>query len=245
MYLTATARLWEVRLSRLPARKAFGLSCAIGLLSFLVGSPVMAQAPVPQDIQAALQHTTELMRAPLHVDVQFDYTMTARLRLLLFWVGKDDVGGGYIRRGTLPRDPASDVIELLIGSDPAKAPRSINRWGAASEIAHKPSGSGHGVESSTFFGFMKVSSGASAAEMEKELARDQRGGTFLFSAIINQGERNFDFAQVVPFSSETDFTIHQFDEAKSMVFDRLLGSEGRLKEIDTKQVAACGRREGF
>jgi hypothetical protein len=219
--------------------------CAIGILSVIAGRPATAQAPVPQDIQAALQHTTELMRAPMHVDEQFDYIMTARVHLLLFWVGKDDVGGGYIRRGSLPQDPASDVIELLIGSDPAKAPRAINRWGAASEIAHKPSGSGHGVESSTFFGFMKVSSGASAAEMEKEFAREKRGGSFLFSAIINQGERNFDFAKVVPFSSETDFTIHQFDQAKSMVFDRLLGSEGRLKEIEAKQVLACGRSEGF
>jgi hypothetical protein len=185
------------------------------------------------------------MRAPLHVDAQFDYTMTARVRLLLFWVGKDDVGGGYIRRGTLLRDPASDVIELLIGSDPAKAPRAINRWGAASEIIHRTSGSSHGAESSTFFGFMKVSSGASAAEMEKELAREKRGGSFLFSAIINQGERNFDFAKVVPFSSDTDFTIRQFDQAKSMVSDRLVGSEGRLKEITAGQVQACGRREGF
>ncbi len=232
-------------MARLPTKNAFGPLCAICLLCVLAGSPATAQAPVPQDIQAALRHTTELMRAPLHVDAQFDYTMTARLRLLLFWVGKDDVGGGYIRRATLPRDPASDVIELLIGSDPAKAPRAINRWGAASEIVHRPSGYSHDVESSTFFGFMKVSNGASAAEMEKELAREKRGGTFLFSAIINQGERNFDFAKVVPFTSDTDFTIHQFDQAKSMVFDRLLGSEGRLKEIGASQFQACGRREGF
>src|SRR6266481_150083 len=245
MYPLATTRFWEAMLPRLPVRKAFGPVCVLGLLSILAGGPATAQEPAPQDIQATLLHTTELMRAPLHVDAQFDYTMTARVRLLLFWVGKDDVGGGYIRRGTLLRDPASDVIELLIGSDPAKAPRAINRWGAASEIIHRTSGSSHGAESSTFFGFMKVSSGASAAEMEKELAREKRGGSFLFSAIINQGERNFDFAKVVPFSSDTDFTIHQFDEAKSMVFDRMLGSEGRLKEIDAKEVLACGRREGF
>jgi hypothetical protein len=245
MYLRATTRYREESLSHFPPRKTFGAFCALVLLSVFAGSSATAQEQVPQDIQAALQNTTELMRAPLHVDAQFDYTMTARVRLLLFWVGKDDVGGGYIRRGMLPRDPASDVIELLIGSDPAKAPKAINRWGAASEIVHRTSGSSHGAESSTFFGFMKVSNGASAAEMEKELAREKRGGSFLFSAIVNQGERNFDFAKVVPFSSDTDFTIHEFDQAKSMVFDRLLGSEGRLKEIAPSQVLACGRREGF
>jgi hypothetical protein len=245
MSLGATTRFWEVRLSQLPLRKAFCTFCAIGLLIVFARSASKAQDPVPQDIQAALEHTTELMRAPLHVDARFDYTMTARVRLLLFWVGKDDVGGGYIRRGTLPVDPASDVIELLIGSDPAKAPRAINRWGAASEIVRRPVGSSRGAESSTFFGFMKVSNGASAAEMERELAREKRGGSFLFSAIVNQGEQNFDFAKVVPFSSDTDFTMHEFDQAKSMVFDRLLGSEGRLKEIAASQVQACGRREGF
>ena len=185
MDLRATTRGWEVRLLHLPARRAFGAVCAVGLLGVFVVGSAIAQEPVPQDIQAALQHTTELMRAPLHVDSQFDYSMTARVRLLLFWVGKDDVGGGYIRRGTLLRDPDSDVIELLIGSDPAKAPRAINRWGAASEIVHRPSGSSHGAESSTFFGFMKVSSGASAAEMEKELAREKRRGALLFSAIMH------------------------------------------------------------
>src|SRR6266699_3584100 len=245
MYLRATTRFWEAMLPRLPVSNAFGAVCVLALLSIFAGGPATAQDPAPQDIQATLLHTTELMRAPLHVDAQFDYTMTARVRLLLFWVGKDDVGGGYIRRGTLLRDPASDVIELLIGSDPAKAPRAINRWGAASEIIHRTSGSSHGVESSTFFGFMKISSGASAAEMEKELAREKRGGSFLFSAIINKGERNFDFAKVVPFSSDTDFTIRQFDLAKSMVSARLLGSEGRLKEIGASQFQACGRREGF
>src|ERR1700676_5085376 len=245
MHLCATTRVREVRLPLYSARKRYSGLCAIVLLSVLAGRPVTAEAPAAQDIQGTLQRTTELMRVPMRVDQQLDYIMTARVRLLLFWVGKDDVGGGHIRRGTLPRDPASDVIERLIGSDPAKAPRAINRWGAASEIVHRPSGSGHGAESSTFFGFMKVSSGASAAEMEKELAREKRGGSYMFSAIVNQGERNYDFAKVVPFSSDTDFTIHQFDQAKSMVFDRLLGSEGRIREIAFSQVQACGRREGF
>jgi len=232
-------------LSRFRTGQVFDFFCAWGLLSILAASPVTAQAPVPQDAQAALQHTAELLRAPLHLEAQFDYTMTARVRLLLFWVGKDDVGGGYIRRGTLPEDPDSAVIELLMGSDPAKAPRNINRWGAASEIVRKRPGAGQGVESSAFFGFMRVSNGASAAEMEREFAREKRGGSFLFSAIINQAERNFDFAKVVPFSSETDFTIHQFDQAKSMVFDRLLESQGRLEGIVPSEVQACGRREGF
>lgn len=229
----------------LKKRKHLDWTRALWLLVLVLAGSARAEAPVPQSVLVALRRTKELMQFPVHIDNQFDYIMTARVRLLLFWVGKDDVGGGYIRRGALPQDPASDVIELLIGSDPARAPRAINRWGAASEIVHKPSCCSRSVESSVFFGFMKVSNGTSAAEMEKELAREKQGGSFLFSAIINQGEQSGDFSKVVPISSNTDFTIHDFDQAKSMVFEHLLGSQGRVKEISSDQFQACGRREGF
>src|ERR1035437_5385256 len=36
--------------------------------------------------------------------VQFEYDMTVRVRLLVFWVSKDDVGGGYIRRAVSKGD---------------------------------------------------------------------------------------------------------------------------------------------
>ena len=64
--------------------------------------------------------------------------MTARVRLLFFWAGKDDVGGGYIRRGVSKDDPRQELLQVLFGSDPAKAPRAINRWGAGTEVVwHK------------------------------------------------------------------------------------------------------------
>jgi hypothetical protein len=219
--------------------------CTACLVIFFSARPAYPQAQTSQDVQESLRKTKDLMQVPERVDSQFDYIMTGRVRFLFFWFGKDDVGGGYIRRGGLPQDPSSDVIELLIGSDPAKAPRAINRWGAASEIFHRSHCCDRDPESSVFFGFMKVSRGTSAAEMEKELASEKQGGEFLFSAIINQGDRNLDFAKVVPISSDKDFTIGQFDQAKSMVFDHLLSSQGRLREIPAKQLQGCGRAEGF
>src|SRR5687768_11524921 len=48
--------------------------------------------------------------------VQYNYVMTARVRLLLFWVGSDDVGGGYIRRSNSVADPEARMIEVLFGS---------------------------------------------------------------------------------------------------------------------------------
>jgi hypothetical protein len=245
MHLGAPTRFCKERLARLPWRKAFLSLSAVSLLSLLACRSAAAQAPAPPDIPTELQHTKELLREPVSVGEQFDYIMTARVRLLLFWAGKDDVGGGYIRRGSLSQDPAWDVIELLIGSDPAKAPRAINRWGAASEISHKPDCCDRNTESGIFFGFMKVSNGASFSEMEKELSHEKNGSAFLFSAIINQGDRNTDYARLVPFTSDTDFTINQLDQAKSMVFARLLGSDGLVKYIPANQLLSCGRREGF
>ena len=57
---------------------------------------------------------------------QHTYRMAGKIRVLLLWVGRDDVGSGVIKwRG------AGDekAIELLIGSDPKRAPSQLNKWG--------------------------------------------------------------------------------------------------------------------
>lgn len=58
------------------------------------------------------------------------YTIGGRVRPLLFWIGKDDVGDAIITRR---RDQDSASYALLIGSDPERAPRGINRWGYLAE----------------------------------------------------------------------------------------------------------------
>ena len=53
--------------------------------------------------------------------------MLAKVRPLLFWISKDDVGGARVSwRGDAD---GAFGLDLLIGSDPARAPRQINRWG--------------------------------------------------------------------------------------------------------------------
>jgi hypothetical protein len=52
--------------------------------------------------------------------------MAGKIRLLMLWVGRDDVGSGVIRwRG----GDDEKAIELLIGSDPTRAPGQLNKWG--------------------------------------------------------------------------------------------------------------------
>lgn len=68
---------------------------------------------------------TATSRLPASAELR--YAVAARVRPLLFWITFHDVGDGRIVRGQGPDGARS--IELLIGSDPNRAPRHTNRWG--------------------------------------------------------------------------------------------------------------------
>jgi hypothetical protein len=54
------------------------------------------------------------------------YRMAGKIRVLLLWVGKDDVGDAVIKwRGSAD----AHAFELLIGADPQRAPGQMNKWG--------------------------------------------------------------------------------------------------------------------
>jgi hypothetical protein len=72
--------------------------------------------------------SSQALDARLPAVRQHAYVVNARVRpVLLFWIGRDNIGGARIvwRRDASGRR----AFEFLIGSDPAKAPRRINRWG--------------------------------------------------------------------------------------------------------------------
>jgi hypothetical protein len=72
----------------------------------------------------------EIPGIDLPVTREHTYKMAGRVRALLLWIGRDDVGSGVIRwRGT----GDDRAYELLIGSDPAKAPAKLNKWGFLAE----------------------------------------------------------------------------------------------------------------
>ena len=83
-----------------------------GTATAALGQPVCA-APEP------IARTREL-----------HYVVNARVRPLLFWIGRDNVGAGRI---TWSRAPQADRVELLVGSDPARTPLRVNRWGYLAE----------------------------------------------------------------------------------------------------------------
>ena len=69
---------------------------------------------------------TEVPGRTLPVVRQHTYRMAGKIRVLLLWVGRDDVGSAVIKwRG----NGNEKAIELLIGSDPQRAPSQLNKWG--------------------------------------------------------------------------------------------------------------------
>jgi hypothetical protein len=209
---------------------------------------------LPQSASTSSSDRTSIMEAlgwvrsaPRNV-VEYDYVMTARVRLLFFWVGKDDVGGGYIRRGVSREDPRQEVFQVLFGSDPAKAPRSINRWGAGTEVVwHKDPASdpakNDDVVASAFFGFMKASRGKSVSEMQEELRKEKDRGEHQFTGILSRVEPGRAISLVVPLASNEDYNLHQHAEAEPMMLERLSLSDRPTRILDN--APGCPRAGEF
>ena len=64
--------------------------------------------------------------------VEHHYILSARVRPLLFWIRRDNVGAGRIRWTNATHGARS--LELVIGSDPDRVPMRINRWGYIGEF---------------------------------------------------------------------------------------------------------------
>jgi len=175
------------------------------------------------------------LSVPSSTSVQYDFIMTGRVRLLLFWAGADDVGGGYIRRGTRAHSPETRLIQVLFGSDPSKAPRHLNYWGAATEAIDS--------RSSILFGFMKSTKAGSAAEAEARIRKQNDQQQYAFEGIVSEVDTQRAVSRVVPLLSTVDFNLHQLEQAEHMIVEHLNKDESvrQLSRVDRK----CESSRGF
>lgn len=143
----------------------------------------------------------------LRVKQEHRYRLSAAIRPLLFWVGAKNVGDAHIvwrdqeegRRG----------YELLLGSDPARAPRRINRWGFVREDA--------GPKGAIMLGVMNRSEDDNLTTAQSRMAQEAKEGRYLFKMIhasLNgvqaQAENRVVYAP-------TDFTVRQLEELRRFV----------------------------
>jgi hypothetical protein len=171
--------------------------------------------------------------------VQHDYVVTAAVRLLLFWISRDDVGQGYIRLGVQPGETPLETIHLVMGSDPAKAPLGVNRWGAAAEVWSRTDSSG------AFFGFMKAPKEESVSAARDELSREKESQRYQFEGIISRISNGQETSITVPINSAKDFTLHQLPLAQQMVMERLKTTTRTPRALDARSLQGCATGSGF
>jgi hypothetical protein len=116
-----TDAAWEFRVGHV-SRSSI-VAVAVALSSGLSAAP----APAARGVLPS-----ELPGSTLPVVHEHTYKMSGRVRMLFLWIGRDDVGSGVIRwRGA--EEEGDYAYELLIGSDPLRAPGKLNRWGYLAE----------------------------------------------------------------------------------------------------------------
>lgn len=135
------------------------------------------------------------------------YRLSAAIRPLLFWVGARNVGDAHIvwrdqeegRRG----------YELLLGSDPARTPRHINRWGFVREDA--------GPTGAIMLGVMNRSEDDNLTSAQAKMAQEAKEGKFLFKMIrasLNGDEAR---AENLVVYAPTDFTFRELESLQRYV----------------------------
>ena len=156
---------------------------------------------------------------------QHTYRMAGKIRVLLLWVGRDDVGSGVIKwRG----GGAEKAIEILIGSDPNRAPSRLNKWGYLVEAMR-------GGESSVV-GLISQENDDRLSDVKADLkaSKDQRA----FDTIRGYAATAEGLARVGTLYAPSHLTYHDADT----VLDGVLADSS----LAVKRVARRGNvRPGF
>jgi hypothetical protein len=128
------------------------------------------------------------------------YSIRARIRpLLVFWISRSGVGEAVV---TKRQGPGEAAYTFLIGSDPNRAPRRINRWGYISEDIH-------GSEA-TLIGLMTKSDEDSIQQAEANI-RNQAVGDRTFKIIRGTIDADEAKSIVTSIAAPADYSYRQVD----------------------------------
>ena len=146
--------------------------------------------------------------------------------MLLIWIGRDDVGSGVIRwRAAGEEDRA---YELLIGSDPLRAPGKLNRWGYLAEEVRG--------EESEVVGVMSKSPENGLGDVKASLKKPIAGRPF--DTIRGRVTPNQAFARVTTIEASSNVSYREADAVLGLT---LGASSDGIKQIDRPS----GARPGF
>lgn len=106
------------------AGREWGGVAAVAAVAWL-GTPPLAPPAPPAPSSATRTPATA---------AEHRYRIIGKLRLGLFSITRDDCGSARIAWRS---DGPTTVLTLLVGSDPARAPRGVNQWGYLREEVHR------------------------------------------------------------------------------------------------------------
>lgn len=164
-----------------------------------VSDPRASSSPKP----AAAGLTAALPGGDLPVTRVRHYRMAGRVRPLLFWFGRDDVG--LARLTWRAGEAGAKGYDLLVGTDPARAPRGINRWGFIAERVEADGGA--------LFALMTRSDEESYDEASAALPASAND----FRAIRGRVESGVARWQVSRVLAQAPLTVHDLDAAVTQV----------------------------
>jgi len=143
--------------------------------------------------------------SPSPVVREYRYRMSAAIRPLFFWIGSDNVGGARI---TWRRGPDGRGFELLLGADPARAPRRINRWGWVREDED--------AGGASMVGLIRKTDEKTLDESRANLNVEGKGG-YLFKAIQARVERDTVTSRNTVWRVERDYTYRDLADVRKIV----------------------------
>src|SRR5438093_942062 len=166
------------------------------------------------------------------VDVErHHYSISARIRpLLVFWISRSGVGDAVVTKRQGPGDAG---YSLLIGSDPDRAPRRINRWGYISEEIR-------GSEA-TLIGLMTESDEDSLQQAEANIGKQAVGDrTFkIIRATIDSGQAR---SSVSSIAAPSEYSFRQVDTVLALAQHE--SSEDPERNVRVTRLPT-GTRPGF
>lgn len=209
-----------------------GLCAGLGLvLSFVALGPSplgAAGAPAAAGRPAiAMSRAEPLPGDGLRTEAVRHYRMDGRIRPLLFWFGKDDIGLARITWRTA--DSGARGYEMLVGTDPKKAPRALNKWGFIAEQVNGTDGR-----------LLALMTGTDTANYEEAAAdAEHQGDGGDFRAILASVERGAAAWRTARIATPSAFSIHDVDAALDRVRDETAAAAPR------QQPLSPGTRPGF
>jgi hypothetical protein len=201
--------------------KAGGVAVlVVALLSGAQGSAVSAP-PAARSLPAGTA-------AALAMPQRHHYTMSARVRpLLLFWIGRSNVGDAVVTRVATPGEAR---YTLLVGSDPDRAPRRINRWGYIEERVRG--------DAATVLGLMTESEEESVEEAETNLRRE-RSGVHTFKVMHATIDAEQSRSVVTAVGAPADYSFRQVRALLALANDGGTAGPSRVVRLPR------GTRPGF